>query len=274
MKWRNVFLIFHREVLDQLRDRRTLFMVAVLPLLLYPAMGIGTVQMSVLFSEQPRTVVILGYRELPSLPLVVGDRFARTWFRNSVDADKLRVITDVDATDDKLTQAEKDHRKSIVKKAAQLDELLQKRKQLERERTEARKAKRYDVAVQIDNDLIHVNELMGSVLSSSGIQVLMMIPEGFRENLNRLRQELAARGTDKVTTTAFQFTRPTIIQNSADEKSVIAHSRVVDVVDEWERALLREYLRDSGLPEELPTPVKPMELDLAEKGQVAANVWS
>ena len=34
LNWRNVSLIFHREVRDQLRDRRTLFMIAVLPLLL------------------------------------------------------------------------------------------------------------------------------------------------------------------------------------------------------------------------------------------------
>ncbi|MDZ4686088.1 MAG: hypothetical protein SH850_13555, partial [Planctomycetaceae bacterium] len=60
MNWRNVGLIFRREVIDQLRDRRTLFMIAVLPLLLYPALGVGMVQLTVLFSEQPRTVVILG----------------------------------------------------------------------------------------------------------------------------------------------------------------------------------------------------------------------
>lgn len=94
MSWRNVKLIFFREVLDQLRDRRTLFMVAVLPLLLYPLMGIGMFQMMAIFSEQPRTVVILGADELPDLPLLDGDQFARTWFRLSTDADKLRVISD------------------------------------------------------------------------------------------------------------------------------------------------------------------------------------
>ena len=33
MTWRNIRLILHREIRDQLRDRRTLFMVVVLPLL-------------------------------------------------------------------------------------------------------------------------------------------------------------------------------------------------------------------------------------------------
>ena len=39
MNWRNVKLIFWREVSDQLRDRRTLFMVVLLPLFLYPILG-------------------------------------------------------------------------------------------------------------------------------------------------------------------------------------------------------------------------------------------
>ena len=47
MNWHRVRLIFQREVRDQLRDRRTLFMVVVLPLLLYPGLAIGMVQVVV-----------------------------------------------------------------------------------------------------------------------------------------------------------------------------------------------------------------------------------
>ncbi len=65
MTWKNIKLIFLREVRDQLRDRRTLFMVAVLPLLLYPALGVGMMQMTLTFTEQTRTVVVLGADDLP-----------------------------------------------------------------------------------------------------------------------------------------------------------------------------------------------------------------
>lgn len=94
MHWRNVRLIFLRELRDQLRDRRTLFMVAVLPLLLYPALGIGMMQMALMFRDQPRTVVILGARHLPDPPLFQGRRFVRTYFRIPDDADSLDVIAD------------------------------------------------------------------------------------------------------------------------------------------------------------------------------------
>src|SRR4029079_9300164 len=94
MTFRNIGLIFRREVADQLRDRRTLFMIAVLPVLLYPALGIGMVQMTLLFSEQPRTVVIVGANQLPPPELLDGDHFDRRWFHNPSDAGKLVVVTD------------------------------------------------------------------------------------------------------------------------------------------------------------------------------------
>ncbi len=41
MNLHNVKLILLREIRDQLRDRRTLFMIFVLPLLLYPLLGMS-----------------------------------------------------------------------------------------------------------------------------------------------------------------------------------------------------------------------------------------
>src|SRR5436190_15048429 len=105
VNWRTVLLIFQREVRDQFRDRRTLFMIAVLPLLLYPALGLGMMQLTVLFREQPRTVVILGAEHLPAEPALIADgRFAERWFQRATDADssaasaaaaKLVVISDL-----------------------------------------------------------------------------------------------------------------------------------------------------------------------------------
>jgi len=76
MRWKNVKLIFWREVRDQLRDRRTLFMVAVLPLLLYPLLGLSFMQMSQFLREHPSRVRVLGVGALPSdPPLLQGQRF-------------------------------------------------------------------------------------------------------------------------------------------------------------------------------------------------------
>lgn len=71
MQWSNVFLIFQREVRDQLRDRRTLFVIAVLPLLLYPLLGVAMLQVVQFFKEHPTRILFWGSEHLPSAPALV-----------------------------------------------------------------------------------------------------------------------------------------------------------------------------------------------------------
>ena len=79
MNWNNVKLIFQREMRDQLRDRRTLFLIAVLPLLLYPLMGMSFFQMTQFLRKQAAKVLVIGADELQGvdwLPqLLDGRRF-------------------------------------------------------------------------------------------------------------------------------------------------------------------------------------------------------
>ena len=75
MKWPNVKLIFFRELRDQLRDRRTLFTVAVMPLLLYPLMGMAMLQVAQFMREYPAKVWLIGQENLPQTPaLMVGEQ--------------------------------------------------------------------------------------------------------------------------------------------------------------------------------------------------------
>jgi sodium transport system permease protein len=59
MRWSIVGLIWRRELRDQLRDRRTLFMVAGLPILLYPFLGIAVIKFAVDFADRKITVGIV-----------------------------------------------------------------------------------------------------------------------------------------------------------------------------------------------------------------------
>jgi sodium transport system permease protein len=77
MNWANVKLIMGREVRDQLRDRRTMFTIVVLPLLLYPLLGMTFLQMAQFLQEHPTRVLILGADHLPaSPPLLEGEALA------------------------------------------------------------------------------------------------------------------------------------------------------------------------------------------------------
>ncbi len=94
-RWSNVWTIFRREVRDQVRDRRTLFMVFVLPLLLYPILGIGILQLSSTLGEKSRTVVVVGSENLPGRPPLLNaarDGFDPALFARKKDAEQLKVI--------------------------------------------------------------------------------------------------------------------------------------------------------------------------------------
>jgi sodium transport system permease protein len=80
MNWTNVRLIFLREVRDQLRDRRTLFTIAILPLLLYPLLGMTLLQVSQFTHERPVWIGVVGMEGLPAEPaLLAEERFAAAW---------------------------------------------------------------------------------------------------------------------------------------------------------------------------------------------------
>jgi sodium transport system permease protein len=77
MSWSNVKLIFLRELRDQLRDRRTLFTIVVLPLLLYPLLGMCFLQVQQFLKEHDSRVRIVGAEHLPAEPaLLVDGRFS------------------------------------------------------------------------------------------------------------------------------------------------------------------------------------------------------
>lgn len=79
MSWNNILLIFSREVRDQLRDRRTLFTVLVLPLLLYPLLGATFLQIAQFMREHSVRIQVIGAERLPDdPPLIENGRFAQS----------------------------------------------------------------------------------------------------------------------------------------------------------------------------------------------------
>lgn len=64
--WRVVRLVWMRELLDQARDRRTLFMVIALPVLLYPLLGLAVMQLALSYEEQPSVIGVVGLENLPA----------------------------------------------------------------------------------------------------------------------------------------------------------------------------------------------------------------
>jgi sodium transport system permease protein len=96
MKLANVKLIFLREVRDQLRDRRMLFMIFVLPLLLYPLLGMSFFQVVQFMHEHPSRVKIIGLPQMENLPALVEEgQIAERWMGERLPGKPIQVeLTD------------------------------------------------------------------------------------------------------------------------------------------------------------------------------------
>lgn len=72
-----IWLIYFREMQDQLRDRRTLFTIAVLPILLYPLVGMLLMQIAQFTRQNPTSVCVVGTENIEGAPpLFKGETFA------------------------------------------------------------------------------------------------------------------------------------------------------------------------------------------------------
>jgi sodium transport system permease protein len=86
--------IFRRELLDILRDRRTIFMMIIFPVLLYPLIGIVVSQLAIAFQEKPRQVVVVNAQALPSEPALLSPdktRFDVKLYGRPDDANRLQI---------------------------------------------------------------------------------------------------------------------------------------------------------------------------------------
>jgi sodium transport system permease protein len=96
MQWKNVKLIYFREMRDQLRDRRTLFLIAVLPLLLYPLLGMSFFQLAQFLEKHDAKILVLGAEELEGIDwlpkLIDNDRFAVDLFDTPEQQGNLKLI--------------------------------------------------------------------------------------------------------------------------------------------------------------------------------------
>ncbi|MFN8711162.1 MAG: CPBP family intramembrane glutamate endopeptidase, partial [Planctomyces sp.] len=181
MNLRNTRLIIMRELRDQLRDRRTLFMITILPVLLYPMLGLGIVEMMLTFSEQRRTVVILNADGLPDKPEFLNDQgILETLYQDGKsDADRLRVVTDRASEETEVPAV-------LVPGELPASELLNAARDLQTGLRELQAWK--DPAT-----LNAAQQRLTDQFSASGIQVLMIVPEGYSESLASMQKQITER---------------------------------------------------------------------------------
>lgn len=263
MSWKNVKLIFMREVRDQLRDRRTLFMITILPVLLYPMLGLGMVEMMLTFSEQRRNVVILNADELPNQPSFLNeDGINEEWFSGGEsDAARLQVVTD-------LPRIESDQEPAVVRHGQLSPDQLLKNGQLLAEQLQ--QLEQAIAAEERPADVAAAQDQLSTFFSNSGVQVLVVVPKGYAESILRLQSEANIQADGEQT----EMAPLQIIRNSADDKSAVAFRRIEDALSRWETALRTDIFRNAELRTELQRPARLQLVEVARVEAMAANVWS
>jgi sodium transport system permease protein len=245
MQWKNVKLIYLREMRDQLRDRRTLFLIAVLPLLLYPLLGTSFFQLSQFLQHHAAKVLVVGAGQLEGVdwlpPLVDGDRFAANLFENAELQGNLQLVD--------------------PHQFPTLESDLRRGKQLPSEG---------DGPESVAASEQHFDAAARELLSSGRVEAVLVLPKGFVERLQEMRQALVER---KLANPA-DLPEPIVLYNSANDKSQLTQLRVEQVVRSWRSAVTEENLTASHVPVEATRPFELQPRDLAQVQQRQAAVWS
>ena len=297
MSWKNVRLIFMREVRDQLRDRRTLFMITVLPLLLYPMLGLGVVQMMLTFSEQQRVVVILNADDLPEAPaLLDGDGIHPDWYKNGKgETSRLRILAE------RESEVNPDEHADALPHAPRNESSMSEDRPLRHgEKTDTELlAAAHGLAAQIatlqslivpptaiEDDVTDevaigqkcaaLEDLVNERFGESGFQVLVVVPQGYGDAMKSMQDRIKARSQGAETGDMQIVSVPPLIVvcNSADDKSSVAFARVQKALANWEDAVRRHSFELAALPVELEHPARLTYVEVAGEAQVAASVWS
>ncbi len=252
MKYANVKLILSREIRDQLRDRRTLFVIFVLPVLLYPLLGTTLMQMSQFLRERPTKIWVVGEmrsRDLP--PLFVNDKFADELF---LDADRSRLLelTFASVESKKQKNVNPIAKKDSEKKAA----AQQTEKTPFDEATEKVKSGEYDAALYFPPDFTKRIREFG---------------ESVRRATSRSENADETAAEKKLP----QVPNPEIVYTTANEKSQIAFARLSEVLHNWTENVGKQNLEANGLSRETMRPFVLDKKDLAaESGRRGAAVWA
>jgi sodium transport system permease protein len=245
MNFTNVKLILAREVRDQLRDRRTLFMIFVLPVLLYPLLGSAYFQMVQFQTQRPMSVLVVGGGQLAKTPtpLIDGDSFASGLFADNPKGAALL----------KLEFAE-----NLRPAAASPEDMQAAIERLVKE-------KKFDAALVFPPDFAQRLDSYRKAIQDATARA--------RNNSSGTLRVPSESGTQRVPDTLIP--RPKIIYTAANERSLTACTRLTAILDRWTDEVGKANLVAGGLPAEAVKPFEVVSDNLGgDTATKSTNLWS
>lgn len=254
MQFKNVKLIYFREMRDQLRDRRTLFLIAVLPLLLYPLLGTSFIQLTQFVQKHDAKVLVIGAKQLdgvdwlpPLIETVDGKkRFNPQLFDEPSMSERLDIFGPQDFPE--------------------LADHLKKGRLL-RVQPEGKPSK------PLSQDEAAFDAAAMQLLNSGEVEAVVVFPDGFEKLLQEVRQSLVDR-QEVTPRPSSETVMPIIVYVSANDKSQLTHLRIHDILRRWRNDITEGNLTASNVPVEATTPFELRPRDMAQQQQRQTAVWS
>ena len=234
MNFSSVLLIFRREFRDQIRDRRTLFTIVVMPIFLYPMLGMLFLQITQFMQQHPTRIRIIGASHLPDDPqLLDGDKFASAVLPSNIsDTIQLSVLGPSLETD---------------------PERLRERVQDEINRGEI-------------DAVVFIPSTFSSQLADFRSELQR------RQNVKLASQ--GSEHSDVFDQSMPELPQPTILYNAARDHSMVARDRVQRALDGWRGILVAENLAQSKVPVVATRPFEVTNTDVAPPTRRRAAMWS
>jgi len=231
----SVLLIFRREFRDQIRDRRTLFTIVVMPIFLYPMLGMLFLQISQFMQQHPTRIRIIGASHLPDDPqLLDGDHFAVGVLPAGM-GDNIEI--------------------TITGPSLETDpERLKERVQGEINRGEV------DAVVFIPSTFSsQLSDFRTELRRRHQEEAMAATDDGPPVSSDRLMPELP---------------QPTILFNAAGDHSILARDRIQRALDGWRGMLVAENLAESKVPVVATRPFEVTNTDVSPPTRRRAAMWS
>lgn len=256
-----VRLIYVRELRDQLRDRRTLFTLAALPLALYPLLGFGLVQMTQFLRERPTKILLAGVEQFegdPASPLAMLDEEGklRPEFASAREAGLLEIHSDLASERPDVEPESSAESTSPAEPDA-------------------------PTAIAAESDLR--DELARGWIAEGQFDAVVWFPPGFSERLVEYRRRLVERSETPQDAAAAPTSpeaetlappEPMLYVDTASDRSRIAWMRIESILSRWREAWVQRSFEVVNLPSDVARPFELKTFDIAPEQTKKAHLWA
>jgi sodium transport system permease protein len=240
MKWFNIKLIYLRELGDQLRDRRTLFTVAVMPMLLYPLMGIALLQVGQFMRQHPSRIWVVNAENLPTEPSLFKGQGINPDLMND---DEAKLIEFVHSKEEDLRF------KQIIDQ--------------------------YRKLISHEHGELMARQLLQAELNRRSVDIVVCLTDPVSQERISIRTRHSKTPAAEPSAEAKgDIPEVFVFLNSASDKSRIAGQRLSKLLKSWETARTLRLLEQNELSSSLIQGMALVHADLADTKVTQAAMWS